>query len=127
MSEVKAIVTDQAPAAIGPYSAAVSANGMVFISGQLPVIPATGELAQGGIEEQAAQSMRNVGALLAAAGTDFDHVVKTTIFLTDLGNFAAVNGVYASFFGKTFPARSCFQVAALPKGAPIEIEAIAVL
>lgn len=127
MSELNVITSEKIPAAVGPYSAAVEANGMLFISGQLPIDPATGELAAGGIAEKAAQSMRNLGALLEAAGTDYDHVVKTTVFLTDLADFAEVNRVYGAFFKKNYPARSCFQVAALPKGAPVEIEAIAVL
>ncbi len=115
--------TDNAPAAIGPYSQALTAAGLVFTSGQIPVDPATGAIPQG-IAAQAEQSCKNVGAILTAAGTGFDKVVKTTCFLADIADFAAFNEVYAKFFtGK--PARSCVAVKDLPKGVLCEVEAIA--
>ena len=115
--------TDNAPAAIGPYSQAITAAGLVCTSGQIPVDPATGAIPQG-IAAQAEQSCKNVGAILAAAGTSFEKVVKTTCFLADIGDFAAFNEVYAKFFtGK--PARSCVAVKDLPKGVLCEVEAIA--
>ena len=119
------IQTDKAPAAVGPYSQAIRAAGLVFTSGQIPLDPATGSLIQGGIREQARQSMENLGAVLEAAGTDFSRVVKATIYLADIQDFAAVNEVYASFFPSEPPARSAFQVAALPLGARVEIEMVA--
>ena len=119
------ISTNRAPAAIGPYCQAVRAGNMVFFSGQIPIDPATGELVAGGIEEQAEQTMQNMAALLKAAGLAFQDVVKTTIFLTDLGDFNQVNGIYGRHFPENPPARACVQVAALPKGAAIEIEWIA--
>lgn len=122
----KIINTNQAPAAIGPYSQAVEANGMVFISGQLPVDPATGEFAEGGITEQTTQSFKNLKAILAEAGLTTDNIVKTTVFLADMSLFADMNAVYAQQFGETFPARSAFAVRTLPKNALVEIEAIAV-
>ena len=119
------ISTDQAPAAIGPYSQAIEFNGMVITSGQIPIIPATGTFPEG-IREQTRQSLTNVKAILAAAGTDMDHVVKTTVFLSDMNNFGAMNGVYAEFFteGK-YPARSAVEVARLPKDALVEIAVVA--
>lgn len=120
------IATDKAPSAIGPYSQGIKANGMVFVSGQLPVDPVTGEL----LTEIAAatrQSLTNLAAVLAAGGCKMDQVVKTTVFLSDLKNFSAMNEVYSEFFKTTPPARSTVQVAALPKGAVVEIEAIAVI
>ena len=113
------IATTAAPGAIGPYSQAIEANGFVFVSGQIPLDPATGAFVPGGVEEQAEQSLRNLKAVLAGAG-------KTTVFLTDMGAFAAVNAVYAKYFEGDCPARSAVQVGALPKGALVEIEAIAV-
>lgn len=121
-----AIATPDAPGAIGPYSQAVRAGGMVFVSGQIPLDPATGELVQGGVDAQAARVVENLRAILRAAGCDFGDVVKTTIFLTDLAHFTAVNAVYGKAFAQPFPARATVQVAALPKGALVEIEAIAV-
>ena len=118
------IDTKNAPGAIGPYSQAYEANGFVFTSGQLPVIPETGAIPEG-IAAQAEWSCRNVGAILAAAGSGFDKVVKTTCFLADIADFAAFNEVYGKFFTSK-PARSCFAVKDLPKGALCEIEAIAV-
>ena len=118
------ISTDQAPAAIGPYSQAIEFNGMVITSGQIPIIPATGTFPEG-IREQTRQSLTNVKAILAAAGTDMDHVVKTTVFLSDMNNFGAMNEVYATFFTEgSYPARSAVEVARLPKDALVEIETI---
>ena len=119
------ISTDQAPAAIGPYSQAIEFNGMVITSGQIPIIPATGTFPEG-IREQTRQSLTNVKAILAAAGTDMDHVVKTTVFLSDMNNCGAMNEVYATFFTEgSYPARSAVEVARLPKDALVEIEVIA--
>ena len=123
---MKAISTSNAPAAIGPYSQAVdSGAGLVFLSGQLPIDPATGAFPEGGIQAQTSQSLRNVQAILAAAGLTLANVVKTTVFLSDMGDFAAMNEVYATFFAEPFPARSAVAVKALPKGALVEIECIA--
>ena len=119
------IATDKAPAAIGPYSQAVEANGMIFVSGQLPIDPATGAFPEG-IEEQTRQSLTNGKAILEKAGLGMDAVLKTTVFLSDMNNFAAMNGVYAQFFPEGgYPARSAVQVARLPKDALVEIELIA--
>ena len=123
---MKAINTTNAPAAIGPYSQAIEACGTVYVSGQLPIDPATGEFAQGGIQAEARQSLTNIKNILAEAGLTMQNVVKVTVFLADISNFAAVNGVYSEFFQAPYPARSAFAVAALPKGANVEIEAIAV-
>lgn len=123
---MKSISTNNAPAAIGSYSQAIEANGTVYVSGQLPIIPATGEFAEGGIQAEARQSLTNIKNILAEAGLGMQNVVKVTVLLADISNFAAVNEVYAEFFDAPFPARSAFAVAALPKGANIEIEAIAV-
>lgn len=121
------IATENAPAAVGPYSQAVEAAGTVYVSGQIPLVPATGEIVEGGIEAQAEQSLKNVGAILEAAGLGYDDVVKTTVLLADINDFVAVNEVYARFFtGDVLPARAAFGVAALPKGARVEIEAVAV-
>ena len=119
------ISTEKAPAAIGPYSQGVVVNGLLFASGQIALSPETGELVGSTIEEQAEQVMKNVGALLAAAGTDFDHVVKTTCFLEDIADFAKFNAVYAKSFGEKLPARSAVGFDKLPKGALIEVEVIA--
>ena len=121
----KIITAPNAPAALGPYSHAVAAGDLLFTSGQLGMDPATGKLAGDGIEAQTEQALRNLEAVLAANHMTFANVVKTTIFLADLGDFATVNGIYATRFPCDPPARSCFQVAALPAGAKIEIEAIA--
>lgn len=123
---MKAIHTEKAPAAIGPYSQAIEANGMVFASGQLPIDPATGVFAEGGIQEQTRQSLTNAQNILLQAGTDMSHVVKTTVYLSDISNFAAMNEVYAQFFSEPFPARSAVAVKDLPKGALVEIEVMAV-
>ena len=120
------IRTEKAPGAIGPYSQGYTVGGLVFTSGQIPANPATGAVAEG-IAAQADQSCRNVGAILEAAGVGFDKVVKTTCFLADIADFAAVNEIYASKFEAPFPARSAFQVAALPAGGLVEIEVIAAL
>lgn len=122
---MKAIHTDKAPKAIGPYSQAIETGGLVFLSGQLPVNPSTGEFAEGGIKEQTRQSLTNAQQVLQAAGTDLSRVVKTTVFLSDMDNFGAMNEVYAEFFSQPFPARSAFAVRTLPKGALVEIECIA--
>jgi 2-iminobutanoate/2-iminopropanoate deaminase len=120
-----AISTAQAPAAIGPYSQAIRADGYLFCSGQLGLDPATGDFVAGDVEAQAEQALRNLGAVLQAAGLTFGDVVKTTIFLADIGDFAAVNGVYGRFVTDPPPARSTVAVAALPKGGRVEIEATA--
>ncbi len=123
---IQTITTDKAPAAIGPYSQAKLVNGVLYASGQIPLIPATGELREGGIIPQTEQVMANIAAVLEAAGTDFEHVVKTTCFLRSMDDFAEFNQVYAQYFtGK--PARSCVAAAALPKGALVEVEVLAVL
>lgn len=119
------ISTEKAPAAIGPYSQGVVVNGLLFASGQIALSPETGELVGATIEVQAEQVMKNVGALLAAAGTDFDHVVKTTCFLENIADFAKFNAVYAKSFGEKLPARSAVGIDKLPKGALIEVEVIA--
>ena len=120
----KAIQSIEAPAAIGPYSQAVYSGGMVYVSGMLGIDPASGILKET-VTEQAEQALKNLSAVLKAAGADMCSVVKTTVFLTDMGAFAAVNEIYAKFFTAPFPARSCVQVGALPKGGLFEIEAIA--
>lgn len=119
------ISTDKAPAAIGPYSQAVMAGKFLFISGQLALDPATMEMKGNTAPEQARAAFENLGAILESAGLDFDNVVKTTVLLADIGDFAEVNSVYAEFFSRDFPARAAYQVAALPKGGLIEVEAIA--
>lgn len=121
-----AISTTQAPAAIGPYSQAIEANGTIYVSGQLPINPATGEFAEGGIKELTAQSLTNIKNILDEAGLTMANVVKTSVFLADMADFAEMNEVYAQFFSAPFPARSAVAVKTLPKGARIEIECIAV-
>ena len=121
------IHTENAPAAVGPYSQAVIANGMVFTAGQVPLIPETMKLIEGDISVQARQSLENIKAVLTAAGTSLDNVVKVTVFLQNMGDFAAMNAVYAEFFSENPPARSAVEVAKLPLGALIEIECIALL
>ena len=121
----KAIVTDKAPAAVGPYSAAVSANGSINVSGQLPVDPATGEFAGEDIKSQTRQSLTNIKNILEAAGASMNDVVETTVLLSDINEFGAMNEVYAEFFADPYPARAAFQVVALPKGAKVEIKAVA--
>lgn len=122
----KIIASPEAPKAVGPYSQAVSAAGLLFVSGQLPINPSTGKMAEG-IEAQTRQSLENVSAILREAGTGCDAVVKTTVLLSDIANFGAMNAVYAGYFPSDAPARACFQVAALPMGALVEIEAVAEL
>lgn len=122
----KIVSTNNAPAAIGPYSQAVEANGTLYVSGQIPIVPQTGTIIEGGIEEQTTQSLKNIGAILAEAGYTFANVVKTTCLLADINDFAQFNAVYEKFFGTTnAPARATYAVKALPKGALVEIEVIA--
>ena len=118
------IQTDKAPKAIGPYSQAVLSKNLLFTSGQLPIDPAAGKIVEGSIEERTHMVLQNLQAIAAEAGTSLDKVVKTTVFLTDMNDFQAVNQVYAEYFKEPFPARSAYQVAALPLGANVEIEAI---
>ncbi len=127
MPEKKILVTEKAPAAIGPYSQAVYAGNLLFASGQIPLDPLTGRIVGQTVEEQATQCLLNVSALLAAVGLDLENVVKTTVFLTDMADFATFNAVYDSFFSAPYPARSCVAVSALPKGAKVEVEVIAQL
>ncbi len=122
MSFQTVISSDNAPKAIGPYSPALCVNGLVMISGQIPVNPATGEIEAQDIEGQTHQSLKNIAALLKEAELDFSNVIKTTVFLADMGDFAAMNKVYAEYFKEPYPTRSCVQVGALPKGAKVEIE-----
>lgn len=123
----KIIATKNAPAAIGPYSQAVQAGNMLFASGQLGLDPATGQFPEGGVKEQTAQAFKNVKAILTEAGLTMDNVVKTTVFLADMGDFAAMNEVYAAQFEGTFPVRSAVAVKTLPKNALVEVEVIAVV
>ena len=120
----KIIATDKAPAAVGPYSQAVLVNGLLFVSGQIPVNPADGSVAES-IEDQSHQALKNVGAILAEVGLGYEDVVKTTVLLADIADFKAMNAVYAEYFTQDKPARACFQVAALPLGVKVEIEVIA--
>ena len=122
---MKPIVTSAAPAAIGPYSQAIEVNGFVSASGQLPIDPATGAFPEGGVQEQTRQSLLNVKAILEEAGLTLANVVKTTVYLADMGDFAAMNEIYSQFFSQPFPARSAVAVKALPKGALVEVEVIA--
>ncbi len=122
---MKQVSTKLAPAAIGPYSQAVKTDGLVFVSGQLPIDPQTGAFPEGGIAAQTAQSLKNLGSILAEAGSDYSKVIKTTVFLADMADFAAMNEVYSSFFNAPFPARSAIAVKELPKGALVEVECIA--
>jgi 2-iminobutanoate/2-iminopropanoate deaminase len=121
----KVISTTKAPSAIGPYSQAIEMNGFVYTSGQIPIDPATGTIVEGGIKEQTRQSLLNVRAVLEEAGLTMAHVVKTTVFMADMNDFADMNGVYAEFFAEPFPARSAVAVKSLPKGALVEIEVVA--
>jgi 2-iminobutanoate/2-iminopropanoate deaminase len=121
------VTTDKAPGAVGPYSQAVRVGDFVFTAGQIPLDPATGQMVEGGIEVQARQALTNVSAVLEAAGTSLSNVVKTTVFLADMGEFQAMNSVYAEFFPDAPPARSAVQAAALPLGARIEVETIAIV
>ena len=123
----KVISTEKAPAAIGPYSQAVRVGNLVYTSGQIPIDPATGVFAEGGIKEQTRQSLLNVKAILQEAGLSMGDVVKTTVFMADMGDFADMNSVYAEFFAEPYPARSAVAVKSLPKGALVEIEAVAMV
>lgn len=120
------IHTDNAPKAIGLYSQAVKAGNMLFVSGQVPFVPETMEIVEGDVKAQTAQSLKNVQAILAEAGLDFSHVVKSTVFIKDMNEFAQINEVYAEFFGENKPARACVEVARLPKDVKVEIEVIAI-
>lgn len=122
----KVISTNNAPAAIGPYNQAIEVNGMLFLSGMLPIDPSTGNIVPGGVKEQTTQIFNNVEAVLTAAGATMDNIVKTTVFLDDMSLFTEMNEVYGSRFSGTFPARSAFAVKALPKNALVEIEVIAI-
>lgn len=122
---MKQISTQNAPAAIGPYSQAIEVNGFVYASGQLPIDLATGAFPEGGVKEQTRQSLLNVKAILEEAGLALSNVVKTTVYLADMGDFAAMNEVYSQFFAQPFPARSAIAVKALPKGALVEVEVVA--
>ena len=122
----KIIVTEKAPKAIGPYSQAVEANGMLFISGQIPIDPSIGKIIDGGIKEQTEQVLKNIGAILEAAGLNYSNVVKTTCLLSDMDDFASMNEVYGRYFTTDMPARAAYGVVKLPLGALIEIESIAV-
>jgi 2-iminobutanoate/2-iminopropanoate deaminase len=122
---MKALNTDKAPAAIGPYSQAIRTGNLVFVSGQLPIIPETGAFPEGGVKEQTHQSLKNARAILQSEGLDLNNVVKTTVFLSDIANFGPMNEVYAEYFTAPHPARCAFAVKDLPKGALVEIELIA--
>ncbi len=124
---IQEIHTNDAPGAVGPFSQAIKVGNLLFVSGQLPIDPATGEFNSDDAITQADQCLRNLAAIAAAAGTSLANTVKTTVLLTDLGNFAEINKVYAGFFSKPFPARACYEVSALPKGAKVEIEAVIAL
>lgn len=124
---MQAIHTEKAPKAIGPYSQAIKVGNLVFASGQVPIVPATGEFVEGGIKEQTRQSLTNAKAILEEAGTSLSKVAKTTVYLSDMANFAAMNEVYAEFFTQPYPARSAVAVKTLPKNALVEVECIAEL
>jgi len=121
----KVINTSNAPAAIGPYSQAIQVGNLVYTSGQIPVNPSTGNIVEGGIKEQTRQSLQNVKAILQAAGVTMDHVIKTTVFMADMNDFADMNAVYAEFFSEPYPARSAVAVKTLPKNVMVEIEVVA--
>ena len=127
MDETRVVHTDKAPRAIGPYSQAIAAGRLLFASGQIPLIPSTGELLRGDIREQTHQVLRNLAAVLEASGASLSTVVKTTVFLADMGEFAAMNEVYAEHFGDRRPARSTVQAGALPRNVSVEIDAIALI
>lgn len=127
MAERSVVVSAGAPAAIGPYSQAIRAGRLVFVSGQIPIDPATGRLVEGGVAAQTQRVLESLQAVLEASGSGLGHVLKTTVYLTDLGGFAEVNEIYARFFPESPPARSTVQVAALPRGAGVEIEAVALV
>ena len=121
------IHTNDAPAALGPYSQAIKAGNLLFVSGQVPLVPETMEVVEGDVQAQTAQSLKNLKAILAESGADFSNVVKTTVFIKDMNEFAQINEVYAEFFGENKPARACVEVARLPKDVKVEIEVIAVV
>jgi 2-iminobutanoate/2-iminopropanoate deaminase len=123
--QIDSVATADAPQAIGPYSQGLKANGLLFTSGQIPLDPSTGNLVEGSFEDQVHRVFRNMQAILAAGGSDFSRVIKATVYLTDLGNFQAMNAIYASYFGSHKPARTTVEVSALPKGAQLEIDLIA--
>lgn len=123
---MKQVATKEAPAAIGPYSQGIVVGDMVFTSGQIPINPATGEIPTG-VQAQAQQALKNVAKVLEAAGTSMEKVIKTTVFIQNMDDFAAINEIYATFFKEPYPARSCVEVAKLPKGVLLEIEAVAAL
>jgi 2-iminobutanoate/2-iminopropanoate deaminase len=125
MQPIDTIATDAAPKAIGPYAQGVKANGFVYTSGQIPLDPATGNLVEGSFEDQVHRVFANLQAILTSAGTDFSRVVKATVYVTDLGNFQTLNTIYAGYFGDHKPARTTVEVPALPKGATVEIDLIA--
>jgi len=127
MTQKQTVVADKAPKAIGPYSVATRLENLVFTAGQLGMDPVSGDLVPGGIEAETRQALSNLKNVLEAAGSSLNNVLKTTVFLRDINDFAAMNGVYAEFFTENFPARSAVQVAALPKGGAVEIEAVACL
>ncbi|GMB80121.1 RidA family protein [Shinella zoogloeoides] len=124
---IQEIHTTDAPGAVGPFSQAIKVGDLLFVSGQLPIDPATGEFNSDDAVAQAEQCLKNLAAIAAAAGTSLANTVKTTVLLTDLGKFADINAVYAGFFSKPYPARACYEVSALPKGAKVEIEAVIAL
>jgi 2-iminobutanoate/2-iminopropanoate deaminase len=124
---IETVTTDKAPGAIGPYSQAVRAGGMVFCSGQIPIDPSTGEFVAGGVAEQTEQVLKNLGEVLSAAGVSFANVVKTSVFLADMNDFAEMNEVYSRYFSENKPARATVAAAGLPRGARVEIDCIAVL
>ncbi|MBO5516395.1 MAG: RidA family protein [Schwartzia sp.] len=121
----KVISTAEAPKAIGPYSQAIEAGGFIFVSGQIPLIPATGEIVEGSVEVQTARVLENLKAILEAAGASLENVVKTTVYITNMDDFAKVNGIYGQYFQENPPARVCVEVSKLPKGALVEIDVIA--
>ncbi|HBG1303052.1 RidA family protein [Clostridioides difficile] len=121
------IHTNDVPAALGPYSQAIKAGNLLFVSGQVPLVPETMEVVEGDVQAQTAQSLKNLKAILAESGADFSNVVKTTVFIKDMNEFGAINEVYAEYFGENKPARACVEVARLPKDVKVEIEVIAVL
>ena len=121
------IHTNDAPAALGPYSQAIKAGNLLFVSGQVPLVPETMEVVEGDVQAQTAQSLKNLKAILAESGADFSNVVKTTVFIKDMNEFGAINEVYAEYFGENKPARACVEVARLPKDVKVEIDVIAVL
>lgn len=123
----KCFLTEKGPKAVGPYSTCVIDGDIAYLSGMIPMDPAVGKLVEGGIEAQAHQTFKNIQTVMGELGIDMTHALKTTVLLTDLANFGAVNAIYAEYFGPDYPARSCFQVSALPVGAMIEVEVIATM